>query len=65
MLESERYELSQLRDDLRATAEEAERLARVLIEVGMLIPSPKLSPKQSALLEVLQKGKGHAKPGRS
>lgn len=40
MLEQERFELSQLRDELRAVADEAERLGRALADVGIMAPRP-------------------------
>ncbi len=38
MLENERYDLSILRDELRETAEVAERLERVLTHIEILLP---------------------------
>lgn len=41
MLESERFTLSHLRDELKATADQAERLARALAELDMVTAAPK------------------------
>ena len=41
MLEDERYSMSQLREELRATADEAERLSRALADLGLLLVPPK------------------------
>jgi hypothetical protein len=38
MLEDQRYDLSLLRDSLRETAEQAERLERALTKIGLLLP---------------------------
>jgi hypothetical protein len=38
MLEDQRYDLSNLRDELRETNAQAERLLRTLSDLGMLLP---------------------------
>lgn len=68
MLEDERYRLGQLKDELRATAEEGERLARVLARLDIIEPATqaelglgKSSVKRSdRLLEVLPRRNGKA-----
>ena len=48
MLESERQELDQLRQELGAVADQAERLLRVLVELRMVSRPLKLTAEQEA-----------------
>ena len=59
MLEDQRFSMSQLRDELRETTNEAERLARVLASLEMLyLPITKPRAVQPAEVPI-------AKPHRS